>query len=136
LSRRKHCQCYGIEEVIEFCVDFTHDLKSIGVPELQYEGRLRGKGTLRKKAYVCTDNFSFKRACYAALQQSSSVEPNIEDHKKIMCFEFLEKSEAWITRRHMNSFSSWLWKYLMHNMDILEQLAWLARGPGDHLGIS
>jgi hypothetical protein len=31
---------YGIEEVIEFCVDFLPDLKSIGVPESRYEGRL------------------------------------------------------------------------------------------------
>ncbi|KAK1693556.1 hypothetical protein QYE76_010253 [Lolium multiflorum] len=41
---------YGTEEVIEFCVDFIPDLKPIGVPESRYEGRLRGKGTLGKKA--------------------------------------------------------------------------------------
>jgi hypothetical protein len=29
----------------------------------------------------------------------------------------------------MDSFFSWLWKHLMHNMDILERLVWLARGP-------
>jgi hypothetical protein len=40
---------YGTEEVIEFCVDFIPDLKSIGVPELQHEGRLSVKGTLGKK---------------------------------------------------------------------------------------
>jgi hypothetical protein len=28
----------GIEEVIEFCVDFIDDLKLIGVPESRYEG--------------------------------------------------------------------------------------------------
>jgi hypothetical protein len=42
---------YGTEEVIEFCVDFIDDLKPIGIPESRYEGRLRGKGTLGKKAY-------------------------------------------------------------------------------------
>ncbi|KAK1686541.1 hypothetical protein QYE76_047389 [Lolium multiflorum] len=40
---------YGTEEVIEFCVDFIPDLKSIGVPESRHEGRLSGKGTLGRK---------------------------------------------------------------------------------------
>jgi hypothetical protein len=40
---------YGIEEVIEFCVDFIPDLDPIGVPESRHEGRLSGKGTLGKK---------------------------------------------------------------------------------------
>ena len=31
---------YGTEEVIDFCVDFIADLKSIGVPESRYEGKL------------------------------------------------------------------------------------------------
>jgi hypothetical protein len=57
------------------------------------------------------------------------VDPYIEEHKKILCSEFLEKSEAWIKRRHMDSFTSWLRKHLMHKMDIPEHLAWLARGP-------
>ena len=46
---------YGTEEVIEFCVDFIPDLNPIGVPQSRHEGRLRGKGTLGKKAiYVGT----------------------------------------------------------------------------------
>ena len=60
---------YGTEEVIDFCVDFIDDLKPIGVPESRYEGRLNGKGTLGKKSYVCTDDFSFKKAHYMVLQQ-------------------------------------------------------------------
>jgi hypothetical protein len=40
---------YGIEEVIEFYVDFISDLDPIGVPESRHEGRLSGKGTLGKK---------------------------------------------------------------------------------------
>jgi hypothetical protein len=85
---------YGTEEVIEFCVDFIDDLKQIGVPELLCEGILRRKGTLGKKAYVCTDDYSFKKAHYVVLQQSSLVDPYIEEHKKILCSEFLEKCEA------------------------------------------
>jgi hypothetical protein len=58
---------YGTEEVIDFCVDFIDDLQPIGVPESRYEGRIRGKGTLRKKAYIYTDDFSFKKAHYTVL---------------------------------------------------------------------
>ena len=117
---------YGTEEVIDFCV--IDDLKPIGVPESRYEGRLTGKGTLGKKFYICTDDFSFKKAHYAVLQQSSMEDPYIEEHKKILLSEFPKKSEAWITREHMNTFGSWLRKHLMHNLDISEQLFLLARG--------
>jgi hypothetical protein len=90
---------YGIEEVIEFRVDFIDDLKPTGVPESRYEGRIHGKGTLGKKAYICTDDFSFKKAHYTVLQQQSSlVDPYLEEHNKILCSEFPEKFEAWITR--------------------------------------
>jgi hypothetical protein len=39
----------GIEEVIEFCVDFIDDLKLIGVPESRYEGENTRKGHTRKQ---------------------------------------------------------------------------------------
>ena len=66
---------------------------------------------------------------YAVVQQSSLVDPYIEEHKKILLSEFSEKSEAWITREHMNTFGSWLRKHLMHDLDISEQLFLLTRGP-------
>jgi hypothetical protein len=56
------------------------------------------KGTLGKKAYACTDDFSLKKAHYVVVQQSSLVYPYIEEHKKIPCSKFPDKSEAWITR--------------------------------------
>ena len=98
---------YGTEEVIDFCVDFIDDLKPIGVAESLYEGRLNGKGTLGKKSYICTYDFSFKKAHYEVLQQSSLVDPYIEEHKKILLSEFPEKSEAWITCEYRNTFGSW-----------------------------
>ena len=129
LAEGSIASAYGTEEVIDFCVDFIDDLKPIGVPKSRYEGRLNGKDTLGKKSYVCTDDFSFKKAHYAVLQQSSLVDPYIEEYKKILLSEFPGKSEAWITREHMNTFGSWLRKHLMHNLDISEQLFLLARGP-------
>jgi hypothetical protein len=51
-SRPEGCiaKDYGIEEVIEFCVDFIDDLSPIRVPMSCHEGRLKGKGTLGKKS--------------------------------------------------------------------------------------
>ena len=92
--------------VIDFCVDFIDDLKPIGVPESRYEERLNGKGILENKSYVCTDDFSFKKAHYAVLQQSSFVDPYIEEHNKILLSEFPKKSGVWITCEHMNTFGS------------------------------
>ena len=77
-----------------FVVDFVDDLKLIRVPELRYEGRLDGKGTLGKKSHVYTDDVSFKKAHYTVLQQSSLVDPYIEEHKKVVTSEFPEKSET------------------------------------------
>jgi hypothetical protein len=45
---------YGIEEVIEFCIDFILDLDPVGVPKSRHKGRLSGKGTLGKKTYIGT----------------------------------------------------------------------------------
>ena len=61
---------------------------------LTFVSRLTGKGTLGKKSYVCTDDFSFKKAHYTVLQQSSFVDPYIEEYKKILLSNFPEKSEA------------------------------------------
>src|SRR5215217_9093013 len=66
---------YGTEEVIEFCVDFIPDLKSIGVPESRHEGRLSGKGTLGRKSMICRDVISFTQAHYTVLQSSTLVAP-------------------------------------------------------------
>ena len=79
---------YGIEEVIEFCVDFIPDLDPIGVPELRHEGRLSGKGTLGKKTYIGMQDNYFNKAHYTVLQNSSLVDPYIETHKELLRSEF------------------------------------------------
>ena len=50
---------YGTEEVIEFCVDFIDNLSLIGVPVSCHEGRLKGKGTLGRKARMDIDEDIF-----------------------------------------------------------------------------
>ena len=96
--------------VIEFYVDFIPDLNSIGVPESQHEGRLSGQGTLGNKAYIGNEDNYFRKAHYIVLQNSSLVDPYIETHKELLRSEFLGKSEAWITRQHMETFCDWLRK--------------------------
>ncbi|MFW8521763.1 DUF4218 domain-containing protein, partial [Klebsiella pneumoniae] len=39
------------------------------------------------------------------------------------------KSDAWITRHHIDTFPAWLRQHLMGNETINQQLAFLARGP-------
>ncbi|XP_052137571.1 uncharacterized protein LOC127756216, partial [Oryza glaberrima] len=71
---------YGTEEVIELCVEFIEDLRPIRVPESRHEGRLRGKGTLGRKATMTVDNNLFRKAHFTVLQHSSLVAPYIEEH--------------------------------------------------------
>ena len=82
----------------------------IGVPESRHEGRLSGKGTLGKKAYIGKKDDYFCKAHYIVLQNSSLVDPYIKVHKDIVCGKFSGRTEAWITRRHMEPFGGWLRK--------------------------
>jgi hypothetical protein len=120
---------YGTEEVIEFCVDFIPDLKSIGVPESRHEGRLSGKGTLGRKSMICRDGISFTQAHYTVLQSSTLVAPYITDHKNIVRSEHLGQSEDWITHKHMQTFGGWLREHLINNNNIVDQLYMLAGSP-------
>ena len=85
---------YGTEDIIEFCVDFIPDLDPIGVLESRHEGRLSGKGTLGKKAYIGKEDDYFHKAHYTVLQNSSLVDPFIEVHKDIVRGEFPGRTEA------------------------------------------
>ena len=99
---------YGTEEVIEFCVDYIDDLRPIGVPISRHEGRLSGRGTLGKKTVRSMDNSLFDKAHITILQHSSLVAPYIEEHKKILLSSYHGKFDAWIQRRHIETFASWL----------------------------
>nr|AAM93442.1 putative transposon-related TNP2 protein [Oryza sativa Japonica Group] len=122
-------KCYGTEEVIEFCVEFIEDLRPIGIPESRHEGRLRGKGTLGRKAIMMVDNNLFRKAHFTVLQHSSLVAPYIEEHLALVRARNIGKSDAWITRHHIDTFPAWLRQHLMGNESINQQLAFLARGP-------
>jgi hypothetical protein len=120
---------YGTEEVIEFCVDFIPDLKPIGVPESRYEGRLRGKGTLGKRAKICMDGHSFTKAHYTVLHNSSLVAQYIVEHKDILRSKYPEQGEDLIDGEHQKTFGGWLRTHLVNGTSIEEQLYLLAKQP-------
>ena len=66
-AKRKHRPGYGMEEVIEFCVDFILDLDPIAVLKSRHGGRLSGKRTLEKKTYIGTKSEYFNKAHYIVL---------------------------------------------------------------------
>jgi len=109
-SRPEGCipKDYGTEEVIEFCVDFIDDLSLIGVPMLCHDGRLKGKGTLGKKSNIHISGSEIRKANFIVLQNSSLVAPYMDEHMNIVRSKNLGKSEAWITRHHIDSIVVWL----------------------------
>ena len=130
-SRPEGCiaKGYGTGEVGEFCVDIIDDLNPIGVPMSRHERRLKGKGTLGKKSNMQIPESEIRKANFTVLQNSTLVAPYMDEHMNIVRSENPQKSEAWITRHHIDSFAVWLRQKLMGNRTIDEQLQWLARGP-------
>ena len=90
--------------------DFIPDLDPIGLPKSRYEGRLGGNGTLVKKTYISQGDDSFNKAHYTVLQNSTLVEPYIEEHMDFVRSENHGRHEAWIMRHHMETFGDWLRK--------------------------
>jgi hypothetical protein len=105
-SRPEGCiaKGYGIEEVIEFCVDFIDDLSPIGVPMSHHEGRLKGKGILGRKCNMHIPNNKIRMV----LHNSSLLALYIEEHMNIARSENPGKSETWITRHHLDIFAVWV----------------------------
>jgi hypothetical protein len=120
---------YRTEEVIEFCVEFIPDIKSIGVPESRHERRLRGKGTLGNKSMYCMDGISFTQAHYTVLQSSTSVAPYIIEHKNIVRSQHPAQSDSWITHKHKATFGGWLRTHHINNNIVGDQLYLLAGSP-------
>jgi hypothetical protein len=119
---------YGIEEVIEFCVEFIDDLSWIGVLVSRHEGILKGKGTLVKKSNMHIPYNEIHKTNFMVLQNSSLMAPYVDEHINIVQSENPGKSEAWITRHHIDSFAVWLRQKFIGDDTIDEQLQWLARG--------
>jgi hypothetical protein len=118
---------YGTEEVIEFCVDFVPNLKPISLPQSHHEGRLTGKGMIRKKPMICRDGHSLTQAHYTVLQNSLLVAPYSEEYKNIVRSQNPRQSESFVLQLHMATFDDWLRGCLMNENDVEEQLYLLAK---------
>ena len=84
---------------------------------------------------MTVDNNLFRKAHFTVLQQSSLVAPYIKEHLALVRARNIGKSDAWITRHHIDTFSAWLRQHLMGNETINQQLAFLARGPSGSIVI-
>jgi hypothetical protein len=120
---------YVTEEVIEFCVDFVDSINSIRVPVSGHEGRLLGKGTIGRIACFSNDTDLFNKAHLAVMQQSTLVTAYIEEHTQIISSQTPSKTEAWVTRHHLENFPLWLSEQVIGASTIHPQVALLARGP-------
>jgi hypothetical protein len=120
-------------EIIEFCIDFIPDLNPIGAPKSQHEGRLSGKGALGKKAYIGKEDDYFCKAHYTVLQNSFLVDSYIVVNKDIVRYKLSRKTEAWIMRRHMETFGGWLRKQCQGDENLDEQLYLLSSEPFWHI---
>jgi hypothetical protein len=121
---------YGTEEVIEFCVDFIPDRKTIGILESWHEGRLGGKGTLGKKTIYSMSGHSFTQAHYPVLHNSTLVAPYIEEHKNIVRSQNPEKPDSWIKLEYKTTFDGWLRILLINDgITVEKELYLLAKSP-------
>jgi hypothetical protein len=84
---------------------------------------------LEGKACFGNDTDLFNKAHLAVLPQSTLVTSYIEEHKQIISSQNPSKTEAWVTRHHLENFPSWLSEQVIGASTIHPQLALLARGP-------
>ena len=105
------------------------DINPIGILMSCHEGRLKGKGILGKKSNMHIPESEIRKANFTVLQNSSLVALYMDEHINIIWSDNLGKSEAWITRYHIDNFVVWLREKLMGDGTIVEQLQWLAKGP-------
>jgi hypothetical protein len=60
-------QGYGTKEAMEWALNYADPSNPIGVPKSRHEGRLIGKGAIRKKA-ITPDPHLFRCAHFHVLQ--------------------------------------------------------------------
>ncbi|GKE58012.1 hypothetical protein Tco_1497197 [Tanacetum coccineum] len=74
---------------------YIDGIPDIGVPESRHEGRLEGKGTIRRND-VTPNNHDFEQAHFTVLQNMTSIAPYIHEHLH------------WLGMGHKRTFSNWL----------------------------
>ena len=118
---------YASEEVIEFCVDYMAQIQPIGVPQSRHEGRLKGLGTIGRKA-ITPDMDTYTQAHFTVLQHMTEVAPYVDQHKGVLRQQNPERPDVWIMRQHNRRFNQWLKEQIARSSPS-ETLTWLAKGP-------
>jgi hypothetical protein len=115
---------------VEWALNYTDPSNSIAVPKSHQEGRLTGKGTIRKKA-ITLDPYLFCCAHFHVLQQMSIVSEYLDEHKEVLLKDNPECNESWLANEHMRKFIGWLWDRISQSSDTptSEYLKKSARGP-------
>jgi hypothetical protein len=99
---------YTIEEVVECCVDYIKDGKSIGLPIPLHESRLRGRGRIGQKTFVDIDYSLVSEAHFSVLQLVVIVGPYIDEHLLELRRDNTDRINVWITKEHRRLFTTWL----------------------------
>jgi hypothetical protein len=73
----------------------------------RHEGRLTGKGTIRKKA-ITPDLNLFCRTHFHVLQQMSIVSEYLDEHKEVLLRDNPGRNESWLGNKYIRKFIDWL----------------------------
>jgi hypothetical protein len=73
----------------------------------RHEGRLTGKGTIRKKAITLDLNL-FCRTHFHVLQQMSIVSEYLDEHKEVLLRDNPGRNESWLGNEYIRKFIDWL----------------------------
>ena len=83
---------------------------------------------------ISRDGYSFTKAQYIVLPNSTFVAPYLEEHKNIVHFTNPAKNDSWIKVKHTETFGSWLQTHLINDSTVEEQLYVLAGSPSSTIG--
>jgi hypothetical protein len=100
---QRHC----IEEVVEWALNYNDLSNRIGVFESHHDGRLTGKGVIRKKVITLDPNL-FHNAYFHVLQQMSIVSEYLDEQKEMLLRDNPGRNELWLSNEHMRKFIGWL----------------------------
>jgi hypothetical protein len=118
------------EEAVKWALNYTDPSNLIGVPKSRHEGRLTGKGTIRKKA-IAPDPNLFHCTHFHVLQQMSIVSEYLDEHKEVLLRDNHGCNKSWLANKHIRKFTGWLLDRISQSSDTQtsEYLKKLARGP-------
>jgi hypothetical protein len=93
-------QGYYTEEVVKWALNYADPSNPIDVPKSRHEGRLTGKGTIRKKVITLDTNL-FHCTHFHLLQQISIMSEYLDEHKEVLLRDNHRRNESWLANEHM-----------------------------------